>query len=143
MSRIDAALRDLRSLEALAGRDTAGARLDARAKIITTFVFVVVVVSFDRYSVSALLPLAAYPLLLAVLGEVPAAPVLRKLALAAPFAVMVGLFNPLLDRVPMLAFGDTTIAAGWAAGSACRAYSRRSCCSCSAMRSCSAPRPPR
>jgi cobalt/nickel transport system permease protein len=113
MSRIDAALRDLRSLEALAGRDTAGARLDARAKVITTFVFIVVVVSFDRYTVSALLPLAAYPLLLAVLGEVPAAPVLRKLALAAPFAVMVGLFNPLLDRAPMLALGGSTITAGW------------------------------
>ena len=113
MSRIDAALRDLRSLESLAGRDTAAARLDARAKLVTTFVFIVVVVSFDRYTISALLPLAAYPLLLAVLGEVPAAPVLRKLLLAAPFAVMVGLFNPLLDRAPMFAIGDTTVAAGW------------------------------
>lgn len=113
MSRIGAALDDLRSLEALAGRDTAAARLDARAKLITTLAFVVTVVSFDRYTVSALLPLAAYPLLLAALGEVPAAPVLRKLALAAPFAVMVGLFNPLLDRTPLLALGDTTIAAGW------------------------------
>lgn len=113
MSRIEGALRDLRSLEALAGRDTAGARLDARAKVLTTVVFIVTVVSFDRYTVAALLPLAAYPMLLAVLGEVPAAPVLRKLALAAPFAVMVGLANPLLDRAPLLAFGDTTIAAGW------------------------------
>lgn len=113
MSRIDAALRDLRSLEALASRDTAGARLDARAKLVTTLAFIVAVVSFERYTVSALLPLAAYPLLLAALGEVPAAPVLRKLLLAAPFAVMVGLFNPLLDRAPMPAFGDTTIAAGW------------------------------
>jgi cobalt/nickel transport system ATP-binding protein len=113
VSRIDAALRDLRSLEALASRDTAGARLDARAKLVTTLAFIVAVVSFERYTVSALLPLAAYPLLLAALGEVPAAPVLRKLLLAAPFAVMVGLFNPLLDRAPMPAFGDTTIAAGW------------------------------
>lgn len=113
MSRIEGALRDLHSLEALALRDTAGARLDARAKVLTTVVFIVTVVSFDRYTVAALLPLAAYPMLLAVLGEVPAAPVLRKLALASPFAAMVGLANPLLDRAPLLAFGDTTIAAGW------------------------------
>jgi cobalt/nickel transport system permease protein len=113
VSRIGAALRDLRSLEALAGRDTAGARLDARAKVVTTLAFVAVVVSFDRYTVSAMMPLAAYPLLLAVLGEVPAAPVLRKLLLAAPFALIVGLFNPWLDRAPMLAIGNTTIAAGW------------------------------
>ncbi len=113
MSRIYAALRDLRSLDALAARDTALTRLDARAKVVTTLAFIVVVVSFDRYTVAALLPLAAYPVALAVLGEVPAAPLARKLLLAAPFAVLVGLFNPLLDRAPMLAFGEATLAAGW------------------------------
>jgi cobalt/nickel transport system permease protein len=113
MSRIDAALHDLRSLDALAARDTSLARIDARAKVLTTVVFIVTVVSFDRYTVAALLPLAAYPVALAALGDVPAAPLLRKLLLAAPFAVLVGIFNPLLDRAPMLAFFGTTIAAGW------------------------------
>jgi cobalt/nickel transport system permease protein len=113
MSRIDAALRDLRSLDALAARDTPLTRLDPRAKVVTTLAFIVAVVSFDRYAVAALLPLAAFPVALAVLGEVPAAPLLRKLLLAAPFAVLVGLFNPLLDRVPMLGFGELTVTAGW------------------------------
>ncbi|MCU0940503.1 MAG: cobalt ECF transporter T component CbiQ [Burkholderiaceae bacterium] len=113
MSRIDAALRDLRTLEELAARDTPLARIDPRAKVLVTLVFIVVVVSFDRHAVAALLPLAAFPVLLAVRGEVPAAPVLRKLLLASPFAVMVGLANPLLDRVPMLVVGDAVISAGW------------------------------
>ena len=113
MSRIDAALRDLRSLDALAVRDTPLTRLDARAKVVITLAFIVVVVSFDRYAVAALLPLAAYPVVLAVLGDVPAAPLVRKLLLAAPFAVLVGMFNPLLDRTPMLAFGEATVAGGW------------------------------
>lgn len=113
MSRIDAALRDLRTLEELAARDTPLARIDPRAKVLATLAFVVAVVSFDRYAVAALLPLAAYPVLLAAHGDVPAAPVLRKLLLASPFALMVGLFNPLLDRAPMLAFGEVSIAAGW------------------------------
>ncbi len=113
MSRIDAALRDLRTLEELAARDTPLARLDPRAKVLTTLAFIVVVVSFDRYAVASLLPLAAFPVLLAVHGEVPAAPLLRKLLLASPFALMVGLANPLLDRAPMLVAGETAIAAGW------------------------------
>jgi len=113
MSRIDAALHDLRSLDALAGRDTPLARLDARAKVVTTLVFIVIVVSFDRYAVAAMLPLAVFPVVLAVLGDVPAAPLARKVLLAAPFAVLVGIFNPLLDRAPMLAFGDATVSAGW------------------------------
>lgn len=113
MSRIDAALRDLRSLEALAVRDTPLARIDARAKVLVTLAFCLVVVSYDRYAVAALLPLAAYPVLLAVWGDVPAAPVLRKLLVAAPFAVMVGIANPLLDRAPLTLFGETTLAGGW------------------------------
>ncbi len=113
MSRIDAALHELRSLDALAVRDTPLARLDARAKLIATLAFVVTVVSFDRYAVASLLPLALYPVALGVLGEVPAGTVLRKLVLAAPFAAMVGLFNPLLDRAPMLVAGALEISAGW------------------------------
>jgi len=112
VSRVDAALRDLRSLDALAARDTPLARIDARALTVTTLAFVVTVVSFDRYAVAALFPLALYPVALAALGDVPAAALLRKLAIAAPFAVMVGLFNPLLDRVPV-SIGGVDVAAGW------------------------------
>jgi len=113
MSRIDVALRDLRSLDDLARRDSPLTRLDARAQVITTLVFSVVVVSFDRYAVSALLPLALYPISLAALGDLPARPLLRKLAIAAPFALLVGLFNPLLDRAPLLTLGEFAIAGGW------------------------------
>lgn len=113
MGTLDAALADLRALDALAARPTRLSRIDPRAKLVTTFVFVLVVVSFERHAVAALLPLALFPLALAVLGEVPAAPVLRKLALAAPLALMVGIANPWLDRAPVPLFGDTTLAAGW------------------------------
>jgi cobalt/nickel transport system permease protein len=113
MSRIDAALRDLRSLEALAARDTPLARLDARAKVIATAAFIITVVSFERYTVAALLPLAAYPVALIALGDLPIASLARKMLVAAPFAVLVGVFNPMLDRAPMLLAGDVTVAAGW------------------------------
>lgn len=113
MSRIDVALQDLRSLDELAHRDNPLTRLDARAKVITTLIFCMFVVSFDRYSVSALLPLAVYPVALAALGDLPAGLLMRKLAIAAPFALLVGLFNPLLDRTPLFTFGDLVISGGW------------------------------
>jgi cobalt/nickel transport system permease protein len=113
MSHLDEALRDLRGLDTLASRDTALGRVDPRAKIVTTAAFIVAVVSFDRYAVAALLPLALYPVALAARGEVPWRWLARKLAIAAPFAVLVGLFNPLLDREPVMAIGGTAIAGGW------------------------------
>ena len=113
MSRLASALGDLRSLDALAARDTPLARRDPRAKLVATLLFIVTVVSFDRYRVAALLPLALYPTVLATQAEVPVRLLLRTLWLASPFALMVGIFNPLLDRSTMLALPGVAISGGW------------------------------
>ena len=113
MSRIGSALQELHSLELLAARPTALQRLDPRAKLAVTLAFILTVVSFDRYAVGALVPLAAYPVALAALGEIPAGTVRRKLLLGAPFALTLGAFNPLVDRAPVLELGGVAIAGGW------------------------------
>ena len=88
-------------------------RLDARTQIMTTAIFLVVTMSFPRYDVSALLPLALYPCALIALAGLPAGYLLRKVAVAAPFAIFVGLFNPLLDRHPVAQIGSCAISGGW------------------------------
>ncbi len=108
-----ATLEDLRTLDALARTDTALARRDPRAKLITTLLFIVTVVSFDRYRVAALLPLLLYPAVLAVQGALPWRSLWRVLWLASPFALAVGFFNPLIDRSPMLWLAGQEISAGW------------------------------
>lgn len=113
MSRIDAALDGFRSLDALARRDTPLARLDARAKVFVTLAFLLVTVSFSPYSVAALLPLAAYPVAMAALGDVPAAALWRRLLVALPFPLLVGIFNPWFDRSPAMALGTVEISGGW------------------------------
>jgi cobalt/nickel transport system permease protein len=113
MGRIAAALQDLRALETLAARDTVLARRDPRAKLLVTLLFIVTVVSFGRYQIAALLPLALYPAALAAEGQVPARMLWRTMWLASPFALMVGLANPLFEREPMLALGGVVLSAGW------------------------------
>ncbi len=113
MSRLDDALYDLRALDVSAARPTVLARFDPRAKTLVTLAFIIAVVSFDRYAVAALLPFALFPVALAVLGEVPLHLIGRKLLLAAPFAVMVGMFNPLFDHSPQLELAGVEIAGGW------------------------------
>ena len=88
-------------------------RLDARAQILTTAIFVLTVMSFPRYEVSALMPFFIYPFVLVSAGGLPVRVLIRKVAVAAPFALCVGLFNPLLDRQPMGVIGSHEIAAGW------------------------------
>jgi cobalt/nickel transport system permease protein len=106
-------LDDLRSLDALAARGTALQRRDPRAQLVATLMFIVTVLSFDRYSVAALLPLLLYPTVLAAQVELPSRLLLRTLWLASPVALMIGIFNPLLDRTPMLALGGVAVSGGW------------------------------
>ncbi len=113
MSRIQAALQDFDTLDALAARPTALSRLDPRSKILATLGFVLTVVSFDRYAVAALLPLALFPLLMAALGDISLRLISRTILLASPFAVMVGLFNPWLDQRPLLTLLSHPISGGW------------------------------
>jgi cobalt/nickel transport system permease protein len=75
-------------------------RLDARAKLGATAAFLLCVASFPKYEVAGLVPFAAFPVALAVFGRVPPRPLLRLLAAASPFALLVAAWNPLLDRAP-------------------------------------------
>ncbi len=88
-------------------------RLDARALVVTTMVFVVMVMSYARYEVSALMPLFVFPFVLMARGNLPSGYLLRKVALAAPFALFVGLFNPILDRQGAMVIAGHPVAAGW------------------------------
>lgn len=113
MARIDAVLADLHALERLALEDTAIHRLDPRAKLLTTLVFIVCVVSFGKYEISALVPFAVFPAVLAVIGNLPLRPLLKRLLLLIPFPLMVGLFNPLIDREIIVQLGPLAISGGW------------------------------
>jgi len=104
---------ELGSLDRLAGQDTAVHRLDPRAKVVTTLVFLVAVVSFDRYVVAALLPFFLFPVVLAVLGRIPPAGVLKRLALASPFVLMLVALNPWLDRDIVMQVGPLPVSGGW------------------------------
>ena len=113
MAKLESAFFDLGALDALAARRSALHRLDPRAKLVTTAVFIVAVVSFGRHEVSALLPFFLYPAALLAWGELPAGLLLKRLLLALPFAVLVGIFNPLLDRQVLLHLGPLAISGGW------------------------------
>jgi len=110
---IGASLSHLGTLDEFARADTPVGRVDPRAKLVATAAFLATVASFDRYQVSALLPLALYPVALLALGDVPAGPILWRLALASPLAVLVGIANPLLDRAPAGRVGPFLVTAGF------------------------------
>jgi cobalt/nickel transport system permease protein len=104
---------DLGAMDRLSRQDTMVHRLDGRAKLLTTLIFIVTVVSFKRYEVSALFPFLIYPVALCALGDIPLSFLARKIALIAPFAVLIGVFNPMIDRQVITTLGSLEISGGW------------------------------
>lgn len=113
MPDLHGALREIRHLDELAGADSYVHRLDPAVKLLTTLIFTVVVASYGRYALAAMLPLAAYPLALFALAELPARPILKRLILAAPFAFFLGILNPLFERTVAFRMGGFALSGGW------------------------------
>lgn len=113
MLAIDGSLLDFKRLDLLAMQESVVHRLDPRAKVLTTLVFIVCVISFGRYELAAMLPFCLYPVALLALADLPVDYIARKVMVVIPFAVMVGLFNPLFDRQVLLQLGPLDIWGGW------------------------------
>ena len=63
MPKIETGFYDISHLDTLAAQDTVIHRLDPRAKVLATLLFVIAVVSCDSHAVSQLLPFFFFPLL--------------------------------------------------------------------------------
>jgi len=104
---------EIGELDALARRDSAVHALDPRAKLTATILFLFAVVSWDRYEIPGLAPLAAFPLFLCAAGRVPFSFIARKMLVAAPFALVLGAFNPIFDTATRAVVGGIEISGGW------------------------------
>jgi cobalt/nickel transport system permease protein len=113
MGQISQQFLDIGYLDTLASGDSPVHRLDPRVKLITTLAFIATVVSFDKYSVSELIPFVIFPAVQISIAGLPAGYLLKKVLWVSPFAVMVGIFNPLIDQDILLHIGSIGISGGW------------------------------
>jgi cobalt/nickel transport system permease protein len=113
MGKLESSFLDIGYLDTLSNRDSFVHRLDPRVKVLVCLVFITLVVSFNKYDISGLVPFFVYPVLLIALGDLPVKYLLRKTMLAAPFAFCVGIFNPFLDRSILFHLGSIGISGGW------------------------------
>jgi len=112
MANLSATMKNFCTLEQLAEGRTALHRLHPLAKLAITLAYAAAVISFPIHSLSALAPMAAYPLLGMALSETPWQPLLRRLALTVPFVAMTGLSNLLLDRQVWFYLGALPVTGG-------------------------------
>jgi cobalt/nickel transport system permease protein len=88
-------------------------RLDPRVKVIVATLYIITVVSYPKYAVLELVPLLFLPVLLMTLGDIPPAFIMKKVLVLSPFALFVGILNPVLDPRVVTVAGGLTLSAGW------------------------------
>jgi cobalt/nickel transport system permease protein len=82
------------------------------AKLLATTIFVITVVSFNRYALERLIPFILYPALLMALSQTPYALLFKRFLLALPFCLFAGLSNVIFDRTAFFAIGSITVTGG-------------------------------
>lgn len=112
MSKALQAIDNIRLLEQLSRQESFIHRLHPLLKLLTTVMYVTVVISFGRYEISALLPFVFYPVVLFALSSLPAGPLLKRVLLAQVFVLGIGIWNPLFDTAPVM-IGGLSVARGW------------------------------
>ncbi len=107
-----AALGKLYTLEQLSAGTTVIHRVHPLAKLAATGVYLVCIVSFDRYAVGRLMPYLFYPAVVLALAEVPYGLIVRRSLTALPFCLFAGLSNLFLDRTALFHLGGVAVSAG-------------------------------
>ncbi|MDP2844077.1 MAG: cobalt ECF transporter T component CbiQ, partial [Acetobacterium sp.] len=81
----------INSLEEMADGNTIIHHLHPMVKLITTMLYLVLVISFSPYNITGLMVFAFYPVILMALSEIPYKPLLKRLLVALPFSFFAGL----------------------------------------------------
>lgn len=113
MIKMESRWLELRELDEMASNTTVIHRINPCAKLLTTVIFLTVVASFSKYEISGLFPMFLYPMALIILGDLSFFSIVKRVFLAIPFVIFIGIFNPLLDQTPVMQVGSFSLSGGW------------------------------
>lgn len=111
-NRLQYALCELDALERTARTESPMHRLDARAKLLATTVYLVTMLSLPLSRLSEILLYALFPLITASMGGMRLGRLLRRSLAVLPFVALIGIFNLFCHRTPALRIGTLTVSQG-------------------------------
>jgi cobalt/nickel transport system permease protein len=112
MNKMEKALSELGHMDELAVQESPVHGMNATAKLLSTVIYILIVMSFDKYDLSGLIPMVLWPVLLYQMSGIPVRTCFYKLRIVLPLVMAVGLFNPFFDREIMLHIGNVGVSGG-------------------------------
>lgn len=111
MNKIKEDLKDFKNLDHESRREGLLRGINPFIKLFLTLVFLIIVVSRKKYDVVGLILCAILPLCLFVIGELSIKTCLRRLRIAIPFILLMGVLEPFFNA-EMVAIGEGTLIRG-------------------------------
>ena len=112
MSKVSNAWAELREMDELSARTSPVHQLYPLTKLLVTLIYLFTVVSFPKYSFSALTVMLLYPILIFQVSGIPVRLCFHKLRVMLALVCAVGILNPFFDRAPVLVIGGLTVTGG-------------------------------
>jgi cobalt/nickel transport system permease protein len=112
MNKMEKALSELGHMDELAVQESPVHGMNATAKLLSTVIYILIVMSFDKYDLSGLIPMVLWPVLLYQMSGIPVRTCFYKLRIVLPLVMAVGLFNPFFDREILLHLGNIGVSGG-------------------------------
>ena len=112
MNKMQKALAELSEMDELAARRSPFHQLHPAAKLLTTIVYILVTLSFDKYDLSGIVPMVLWPVLMFTVSGVNVRTCFYKLRIVLPLVMAVGLFNPFFDKEILVNIGGVGVSGG-------------------------------
>ena len=113
-SRLEQAIVTLTARQSAAvSGDTRIADLDPRALLVVTLAFLVSMLSVSLLRIDMIVWFAVYPIVTAPMAGVSYERVFRNSLYVLPLLLLIGVFNPFLDREPAFVVSSVSVSRGW------------------------------
>ena len=87
-------------------------KLHPLVKLFVALAFLITAVSYNRFEITAMIPLIFYPIMIFSLSDIPVSIILKRLLYLEPFIIAIGILNPVFDQHLIIA-GGFEISRGW------------------------------
>lgn len=109
---INRKLSDLRRLDELSAGTSYIHGIHSLIMLLVTFVYIVTLMSFDKYDLTGILMMFLYPVFMFRLAELSFSESLRKIRYVLPFILFMGIMNIFFDRDPYLVINGFRLSRG-------------------------------
>lgn len=113
MSKLEKAIYELNRMERASEQISPLHRLDTRAKLLVTLLFLIFVLSLPLDNLAGLILFFVYPIVSCAMAGISYGAVFKRSLFVLPFIIFIGIFNPILDRQVAFYVGGIEITEGW------------------------------